>query len=37
MPPATTPFGRMGVVQGAQGEVFGLIDMATTEGEIPTA
>jgi uncharacterized protein len=37
MPPATTPFGRMGVVQGAQGEVFGLIDMATTEGPVPTA
>jgi predicted enzyme related to lactoylglutathione lyase len=37
MPPATTPFGRMGVVQGAQGEVFGLIDMASTAGEIPTA
>ncbi len=37
MPPATTPFGRMGVVQGAQGEVFGLIDMNTTEGEIPQA
>jgi hypothetical protein len=24
-------------VQGAQGEVFGLIDMATTEGPVPTA
>lgn len=35
MPPETTPFGRMGVVQGAQGEVFGLIDMATTAGEVP--
>jgi len=36
MEPMTNPFGRMGVVQGVQGEVFGLIDMATTEGEIPT-
>ncbi len=35
MPPATTPFGRMGVVQGAQGEVFGLIDMNTRAGEMP--
>ncbi|HVH22376.1 MAG TPA: VOC family protein [Pseudonocardia sp.] len=37
MPPETTPFGRMSVVQGAQGEVFGLIDMATTAGEVPAA
>jgi uncharacterized protein len=36
MPPATTPFGRMSVVQGVQGEVFGLIDMATTAGGIPS-
>jgi uncharacterized protein len=35
MPPTTTPFGRMGVVQGGQGEVFGLIDMNTRAGEMP--
>ncbi|MFF3222916.1 VOC family protein [Nocardia suismassiliense] len=29
-------FGRMGVVQGPQGEVFGLVDPSTTVGEPPT-
>ncbi len=32
MPPADSAFGRMSVVQGPQGEVFGLIDTATRVG-----
>jgi uncharacterized protein len=36
MGPDDTPFGRMTVVQGPQGEVFGLIDPNTTTGEPPT-
>ncbi|WP_330228955.1 VOC family protein [Nocardia sp. NBC_00508] len=34
--PDDSPFGRMGIVQGAQGEVFGIIDPTTTVGEPPT-
>lgn len=30
MPPSDSPLGRMSVVQGAQGEAFGLIDLTTT-------
>lgn len=36
MPPADTPFGKMAVAQGPQGEVFGIIDMATTVGAPPS-
>ncbi|WP_406281464.1 VOC family protein [Nocardia sp. NBC_00881] len=36
MGPDDSPFGRMGVVQGPQGEVFGVIDPTTTVGEPPT-
>lgn len=32
MPPSDSPFGRMAVVSGAQGETFGLIDLGTTVG-----
>lgn len=35
MPPNDTPFGRMAVVTGAQGETFGLVDLATTVGDMP--
>lgn len=35
MGPDDSPFGRMTVVQGPQGEVFGLIDPSTTTGEPP--
>lgn len=33
--PYDTPFGRMAVVAGAQGEVFGLIDLAAGVGDLP--
>ena len=35
MPPNDSPFGRMAVVTGAQGEAFGIVDLATTVGEMP--
>lgn len=35
MGPDATPFGRMSVVRGAQGELFGLIDPTQTTGEMP--
>ncbi|NMN97377.1 VOC family protein [Antrihabitans stalactiti] len=35
--PDDSPFGRMGVVAGPQGEVFGLIDPTTTVGDPPPA
>lgn len=35
MAPSDSPFGRMAVVAGAQGEVFGLIDVNTRSGEAP--
>ncbi|WP_069163514.1 VOC family protein [Nocardia altamirensis] len=31
-----SPFGRMGILRGPQGEVFGVIDTATTVGEPPS-
>ncbi|WP_174185201.1 VOC family protein [Nocardia barduliensis] len=34
--PDDSPFGRMGIVQGPQGEVFGIIDPTTTIGEPPS-
>ncbi|MEW1741075.1 VOC family protein [Nocardia beijingensis] len=34
--PDDSPFGRMGIVQGPQGEVFGVIDPTTTVGEPPS-
>lgn len=37
MEPSDSPFGRMTLVTGAQGEVFGLIDLEATSGEDPTA
>ncbi|MFE3544708.1 VOC family protein [Nocardia sp. NPDC059177] len=36
MGPDDSPFGRMGILQAPQGEVFGVIDPATTVGEVPT-
>ena len=36
MGPDDSPFGRMGVLQGPQGEAFGVIDPSTTVGEPPT-
>ncbi|GGC67653.1 VOC family protein [Hoyosella rhizosphaerae] len=35
MPPMDTPYGRMSFVQSPQGEVLGLVDVATTVGEMP--
>lgn len=35
--PHDSPFGRMAVVQGGQGEVFAIIDLSTTAGERPGA
>ncbi|CAM2767593.1 VOC family protein [Skermania piniformis] len=37
MPPTDSPFGRMSIVAGLEGEMFGLIDVATTVGEMPDA
>ncbi|MFD5176876.1 VOC family protein [Nocardia sp. NPDC058379] len=36
MGPDDSPFGRMGIVQAPQGEVFGVIDPAEAVGEVPT-
>jgi predicted enzyme related to lactoylglutathione lyase len=35
MEPNDSPFGRMAVVEGAQGEVFGVIGLAEAQGEMP--
>lgn len=35
MEPTDSPFGRMAVVAGAQGEVFGLIGLSEAQGEMP--
>ena len=35
MPPMDSPFGRMAIVGGAQGEAFGIIDTSKTVGEPP--
>ncbi|WP_282782386.1 MULTISPECIES: VOC family protein [unclassified Nocardia] len=37
MGPEDSAFGRMGIVQGPQGEVFGLIDTTRTVGDAPTS
>ena len=34
--PSDSPFGRMGVVQAPQGEMFGVIDPSQAVGEVPT-
>ncbi|MFD3701871.1 VOC family protein [Nocardia sp. NPDC058658] len=36
MGPDDSPFGRMGILQAPQGEVFGVIDPAEAVGEVPT-
>lgn len=36
MGPDDSPFGRMGILQAPQGEVFGMIDPAKAVGEVPT-
>ncbi|WP_336082097.1 VOC family protein [Nocardia sp. SSK8] len=36
MGPDDSPFGRMGILQAPQGEVFGVIDPAKAVGEVPT-
>ncbi|MEV0078550.1 VOC family protein [Nocardia neocaledoniensis] len=36
MGPDDSPFGRMGILQAPQGEVFGIIDPAKAVGEVPT-
>jgi predicted enzyme related to lactoylglutathione lyase len=36
MGPDDSPFGRTGILQGPQGEVFGVIDTAKAVGEVPT-